>query len=70
MAKRMKLGEKALTQAAKAGWVVFNKLNSISPNASFTPKVERQAAAQELPEREAASRLATHYGLAVPQVHS
>ena len=34
----MKLGERALTQAAKAGWVVFNKLNSISPNASFTPK--------------------------------
>src|SRR5258707_5249512 len=38
MAKRMKLAEKALTQAAKAGWVVFNKLNSISPNPSFTPK--------------------------------
>ena len=38
MAKPMKLGERALTQAAKAGWVVFNKLNSISPNASFTPK--------------------------------
>src|ERR1700759_540925 len=38
MAKPMKLGEKTLVQAAKAGWVVFNKLNSISPNASFTPK--------------------------------
>src|SRR6202000_3415497 len=38
MAKPMKLGEKALTQAAKAGWAVFEKLNAFSPNASFTPK--------------------------------
>ncbi|MCU1319579.1 MAG: Radical domain protein, partial [Edaphobacter sp.] len=35
---KAKLVEKALTYGAKAGWVVFNKLNSISPNASFTPK--------------------------------
>ena len=30
--------EKALVLGAKGGWAVFNKLNSISPNASFTPK--------------------------------
>src|SRR5467141_4179292 len=38
MAKAAKLAEKALTLGARAGWVVFNKLNSISPNASFTPR--------------------------------
>src|SRR6267143_6045819 len=35
---KAKLFEKYLTYGARAGWVVFNKLNSISPNASFTPK--------------------------------
>src|SRR6266436_2798331 len=35
---KAKLFEKSLTYGAKAGWAVFNKLNSISPNASFTPK--------------------------------
>ena len=38
MAKAAKLAEKALTYAAKGGWAVYNKLNSISPNESFTPK--------------------------------
>ena len=36
--KPSKVFEKSLTQVAKAGWVVFNKLNAISPNPSFTPK--------------------------------
>jgi len=66
---KAKLFEKSLTYGAKAGWAVFNKLNSFSPNASFTPPVERQAPAQELPEREAASRLAPHHRLPLPQVH-
>ena len=35
---KAKIAEKALTYGAKAGWAVFNKLNSFSPNASFTPK--------------------------------
>src|SRR6266850_1424668 len=35
---KAKLFEKSLTYGARAGWVVFNKLNSISPNASFSPK--------------------------------
>src|SRR5580765_728657 len=38
MAKSAKLAEKALTYGAKAAWAVFDKLNSISPNPSFTPK--------------------------------
>src|SRR3978361_1020766 len=29
---------KVLVAAAKGGWAVYDKLNSISPNASFTPK--------------------------------
>src|SRR5712675_321333 len=35
---KAKLFEKSLTYGARAGWAVFNKLNSIRPNASFTPK--------------------------------
>src|ERR1700734_2774722 len=35
---KAKIFEKSLTYGARAGWDVFNKLNSISPNASFTPK--------------------------------
>src|ERR1700684_3118479 len=39
MAKRAKIFEKALVQAAKGGWVVYSKLNSIAgDNPSFTPK--------------------------------
>jgi sulfatase maturation enzyme AslB (radical SAM superfamily) len=38
MAKATKLFEKGVVLGAKAGWSVFNKLNSISPNKSFTPK--------------------------------
>src|ERR1700719_288936 len=35
---KAKLFGKSLTYGDRAGWGVFNKLNSISPNASFTPK--------------------------------
>ena len=38
MPKAIKYVEKALTIAANGGWHVFDKLNSISPNPSFTPK--------------------------------
>ena len=38
MGKAIKIVETGVVYAAKAGWSVFNKLNSISPNASFTPK--------------------------------
>src|SRR6516225_2808160 len=38
MHKPVKYVEKAVTVAAKGAWVVFDKLNSISPNPSFTPK--------------------------------
>jgi uncharacterized radical SAM superfamily Fe-S cluster-containing enzyme len=38
MAKATKLFEKGIVLGAKAGWSVFNMLNSISPNKSFTPK--------------------------------
>ncbi len=68
MAKASKLAEKSLTLVAKAGWAVFEKLNSISPNASFTPTLVRQAPAEELPEGEAAARLASDDRLALPQV--
>src|SRR5580698_4143737 len=38
MHKPIKYVEKAVTVAAKGAWTVFDKLNSISPNPSFTPK--------------------------------
>ncbi len=38
MHKPVKYVEKAVTYAAKGAWVVFDKLNSINPNPSFTPK--------------------------------
>jgi uncharacterized radical SAM superfamily Fe-S cluster-containing enzyme len=38
MPKPIKYAEKALTLAAGAAWSVFDKLNRIKPNPSFTPK--------------------------------
>src|ERR1700758_2206095 len=38
MGKATKLIEKGVVLGARAGWTVFEKLNSISPNKSFTPK--------------------------------
>src|SRR5262245_37592408 len=37
MHKPIKYAEKVFTYAANAAWVVFDKINSISPNPSFTP---------------------------------
>ncbi|MHB1701464.1 MAG: radical SAM protein [Acidobacteriaceae bacterium] len=38
MSKTVKSVEKLVTYAAKAGWAVFERVNRISPNPSFTPK--------------------------------
>jgi len=38
MHKPVKYVEKAVTVAAGAAWQVFDKLNRIHPNPSFTPK--------------------------------
>jgi uncharacterized radical SAM superfamily Fe-S cluster-containing enzyme len=38
MHKPIKYVEKVLTYAANAAWVVYDKVNSINPNPSFTPK--------------------------------
>ena len=38
MTKPIKHLEKAVALAANAAWFVYNKVNSISPNPSFTPK--------------------------------
>src|ERR1700678_1143812 len=38
MSKASKYAEKAAVYAARGAWVVFERLNRISPNASFTPK--------------------------------
>jgi hypothetical protein len=38
MPKAIKYVEKAAVYAAKGAWVVYERLNRISPNPSFTPK--------------------------------
>src|ERR1700691_2958834 len=38
MSKAIKYAEKAVVYAAKGAWVVYERINRISPNASFTPK--------------------------------
>src|SRR6185312_4253004 len=38
MAKGIKYAEKLAVYAAKGAWAVFERMNRISPNASFTPK--------------------------------
>src|ERR1700689_5759643 len=38
MSKAVKYAERAVTVTAQAAWSVFEKLNSIRPNPSFTPK--------------------------------
>src|SRR6266849_947119 len=38
MAKAIKYAEKAAVYAAKGAWAVYERLNRISPNPSFTPK--------------------------------
>jgi hypothetical protein len=38
MPKAIKYAERTLTFAAQGAWTIFEKLNSIKPNASFTPK--------------------------------
>ena len=38
MSKAVKYAERAVDPAAKGAWVVFERLNRISPNPSFTPK--------------------------------
>ena len=38
MHKPIKYVEKGLTVAARAAWTVFDTLNSVNPNASFTPQ--------------------------------
>lgn len=38
MSKTVKVAEKAVVYAARGAWAIFSRLNSISPNPSFTPK--------------------------------
>jgi hypothetical protein len=52
MSKAIKYAEKAAVYAAQGAWVVFERLNRISPNAVIHAQVERQAAAEELAEGE------------------
>ena len=38
MSRTVKYVERAVTIAAQGAWVVFERVNRIKPNASFTPK--------------------------------
>ena len=43
MAKAVKYVEKAAVYAAQGAWVVFERLNRISPNDGFTDVYKRQS---------------------------
>jgi hypothetical protein len=72
MPKPIKVAEKAVTVAAGVAWNVFNALNSIRPNASFTPKWSEKPLlkswAEIVGKTEAATGLATLHRFALSQV--
>ena len=70
MSKAVKYAEKALTVAARGAWVVFDKFNQISPNASFTPKWSDKPLLKSLSEGEAAAGLAAYDRLALPEMRA
>ena len=61
MSKAMKYAEKAAVYAAQGAWVVYERLNRISPNAVVHPQVERKTASEVLAEGKAPPRLASHH---------
>ena len=61
MAKATKYAEKAAVYAAKGAWAVFERLNRISPNPSFTPKWSDKPLLKIVREREAAAGLAAYH---------
>ena len=69
MTKPIKHVEKVVAVAANAAWFVFDKLNSINPNPSFTPKWSDKPLAQELGKAEAEAGLAARDRFAVSEVH-
>ena len=69
MHKPIKYVEKGLTVAAKGAWAAFDTLNSIKPNAAFTPKWS-DSAAEVLAEGEAAARLAARDRFALPDLRA
>ena len=66
----IKYVEKGLAVAANGAWVVFNSLNKIKQQPVVHPEVVRQAAAEVLPEDQAAARLAARDRLALPDLHA
>jgi hypothetical protein len=70
MPKAIKYVEKAAVYAAKGAWVVYERLNRISPNASFTPKWADKPLQKSLAEGKAAAGLAADYGFAVSEVRA
>ena len=70
MSKAIKYAEKAAVYAAKGAWVVYERLNRISPNPAFTPKWSDKPLQKSCAKGKAASRLAAHNGLALSQVRA
>ena len=70
MHKPIKYVEKAVTVAAKGAWAVFDKLNSINQNPSFTPKWSDKPLLKSYEKIEAAARLAAQDRLALPELRA
>ena len=70
MHKPVKYFEKVVTVGANAAWQVFDRVNQINQNPSFTPKWSDKPLLKSYQKVEAATRLAARDRFAVPQVHS
>ena len=70
MHKPIKYVEKVFTYVAKGAWVVFDKLNSVQPEAFDHAEVGGQAAAEVVSEDQAATGLAADDRFALPQVRA
>ena len=66
----IKYFEKGLSIAANGAWTVFNGLNQIKQNPSFTPKWSDKPLLKSYREDEAAARLAARDRLALPDLHA
>ena len=68
MPKPIKIAEKAVTVAAGMAWNVFNALNSIKPNASFTPKWSEKPLLKSWEKQKPPLGWLPHHGFPLPEM--
>ena len=70
MSRAVKYTERAVTILAQGAWSVFERVNRISPNASFTPKWSEKPLLKSYQKEKAPAWLAAQHRLVVPQVRA